>query len=48
MITGLPAPPGSPDNGLAPSDATDAVAPNETVRAKAIALAKKVLIFVMP
>jgi len=41
MITGLPAPPGSPDSGLAPSDATDAVAPNETVRAKAIALAKK-------
>jgi hypothetical protein len=48
MITGLPAPPGRPESGLAPSDATDADAPNETVKATAIALTKRVLIFVMP
>jgi hypothetical protein len=47
MITGLPAPPGRPDSGLAPSAALDAIAPNETVKAIAIALAKKDLIFVM-
>jgi hypothetical protein len=48
MMTGLPAPPGRPDNGLAPSAATDADAPRETVKATAIAFAKRVLIFVRP
>ena len=47
MITGFPAPPAIPDNGLAPSAARDADAPNETVNATAIALTNRVLIFVM-
>ena len=47
MTTGFPAPPGNPESGLAPSLAIDAVAPKETVKAIEIALANRVLIFVI-